>query len=103
MPLLQATTFLQIGTAAATESGEDVAHLLAGLRCVGISGKWADSPESWAKIVPTLAVCRDLRFQVYTHTLFAFSCSSVHNLVPDSQTGITTMLEAPPVFDLDRM
>lgn len=61
----QATTFLQIEDAAGTESGEDVAHLLAllpGLRCVGIGGKWADSPESWAAIVPTLSVCQDLRF-----------------------------------------
>ena len=61
----QATTFLQIEDAAGTESGEDVAHLLAllpGLRCVGIGGKWADSPKSWAAIVPTLSVCQDLRF-----------------------------------------
>jgi hypothetical protein len=62
---VQATTFIQIEGAAGTESGEDVAHLLAllpGLRCVGIGGKWADSPESWAAIVPTLSVCHDLRF-----------------------------------------
>lgn len=62
---LQATTFLQIGTAAATESGEDVAHLLAllpGLRSVGIGGEWAASPDAWAQIVPTLSVCQDLRF-----------------------------------------
>jgi hypothetical protein len=61
----QATTFLQIEAAAQTESGEDVAHLLAllpGLRCVGIGGKWADSPESWAAIVPTLSACQELRF-----------------------------------------
>ena len=62
---MQATTFLQIGKAAATESGEDVAHLLAllpGLRCVGIGGSWASSPAAWAAIVPSLTACQDLRF-----------------------------------------
>ena len=61
----QATTFLQIETAALTESGEDVAHLLSllpNLRCVGIGGDWTSSPESWAAIMPSLSACQDLRF-----------------------------------------
>ena len=46
------------------ESSEEVAHLLAllpGLRCVGIGGEWAYSPEAWAAIVPSLSACQDLR------------------------------------------
>ena len=60
----QATTFLQNMYSASHDSGEDVAHvlsLLPGLRCVGIGGSWADSSETWAAIVPSLSVCRDLR------------------------------------------
>ena len=64
-PAAQATTYLQLADAAAMQTGEDVAHLLArlpGLRCVGIGGDWAGSPEAWAAVMPSLSVCQDLRF-----------------------------------------
>ena len=61
----QATTFLQIETAALTEPGKDVAHLLSllpNLRCVGMGGDRTSSPESWAAVMPSLSACQDLRF-----------------------------------------
>ena len=69
---MQATTYIQFADAAAMQTGEDVAHLLAllpGLRCVGIGGDWADSPEAWAAIKPSLSVCQDLRFLGVESTL----------------------------------
>ena len=60
----QATTYLQIMGAQHVDTGDDVAHLLSrlpGLRQVAIGGSWAESPETWAAIVPSLSVCQDLR------------------------------------------
>ena len=65
MPPAQETTFLQIEGAAETQSGSDVAQVLArlpGLRCVGIGGRWAKSPAAWAAIMPSLSACQDLRW-----------------------------------------
>jgi hypothetical protein len=62
---LTATTFLQLKDASQTESGKDVAHLLAmlpALKTVGIGGRWAANPDAWAAIVPSLGHCEDLRF-----------------------------------------
>lgn len=62
----QATTYLQIMGTEQVDTGDDVAHLLSrlpGLRCVGIGGSWASSPETWAAVVPSLSVCQDLRLR----------------------------------------
>lgn len=60
----QATTFLRLRGSENEDTGDDVAHLLSrlpGLRCVGLGGRWADSRETWAAIMSSLSVCRDLR------------------------------------------
>jgi hypothetical protein len=60
----QATTYLQTGEAALSESGEDVAHLLAllpGPRCVGIGSRLMVVSQAWSALLPSLPACQDLR------------------------------------------
>lgn len=64
-PGLTATTFIQLSNAATTESGEDVAELLAcmpGLKVVGMGGLWAEHESSWARIIPSLSSTKELHF-----------------------------------------